>query len=381
MANKAIKYRLYPTADQERSFAQTFGNCRYVWNQALGWRIAAYDADGTRLNYNDTAFAITKMKKYMPWLSDSDSAALQQTLRHLQTAFESFFKGESGFPKFKTKHTSKKSYTTPCQYPKSGKPTVRVGENYVHLPVIGDVPAIIHRKAKDGWKAKSATVSQDAAGDYYCSILYEYDEGAIPVSTGAKAIGLDYKSEGLYMDSDGLCAGMPKRFRDSQKKLAKAQHDLSRKQGSRKGEKKSKNWIKQQKRVNKIHRKIAHQRCDQLQKRSTEIANRYDLVCIEDLNSKAMANKGFGNGKATNDNGWGMFTRMLEYKLADRGKHLIRVNRWYPSSQICHMCGHKQKMPVSVRRYKCPACGMVFDRDHNAAINILNEGIRIFQAA
>lgn len=381
MANKAIKYRLYPTADQMRSIAQTFGNCRYVWNQALGWRIAAYDADGTSLTYTDTAFAIAKMKNYIPWLSDADSAALQQTLRHLQTAYDAFFAGRANFPKFKAKHCSRKSYTTPCQYPKSGKPTVRVEDKYIHLPVVGDVPAVIHRKAKDGWKVKSATVSQDKAGNYYCSVLYEYDEGAILASAGHKAVGLDYKSEGLYMDSDGICADMPKRFRDSQKKLAKAQRRLSRKKGSRKGEAKSNNWVKQQKRVNKIYRKIANQRSDQLHKRSTEIANQYDVVCIEDLDVKAMANKGFGNGKATNDNGWGMFTRMLEYKMADRGKHLIRVNRWYPSSQTCHMCGHKQKMPTSVRTYRCPVCGMVFDRDHNAAINILNEGMRIFRAA
>ncbi len=380
MANKAIKYRLYPTADQERSIAQTFGNCRYAWNQALGWRIAAYNADGTNLSYTDTAFAIAKMKNHMPWLADTDAAALQQALRHLQTAFDSFFKGKSDFPKFKAKHISRKSYTTPCQYPKSGKPTVRVGEKCIHLPVVGDVPAVIHRKAKDGWKIKSATVSQDRAGCYYCSVLYEYDE-TVSVATGHKAIGLDYKSDGLYMDSDGVCAKKPKHFRNSQKKLAKAQHNLSRKQGARKGEIKSNNWVKQQKKVNKIYRKIAHQRYDQLQKCSTEIANQYDIVCIEDLDVKAMANKGFGNGKATMDNGWGMFTRMLEYKLADRGKHLIRVNRWYPSSQTCHMCGHKQKMPISVRTYKCPVCGMVFDRDHNAAINILNEGMRIFQTA
>lgn len=279
------------------------------------------------------------------------------------------------------KHCSRKSYTTPCQYPKKGKPTVRVGETFVHLPVVGDVPAVIHRKAKEGWVVKSATVSQDSAGAYYCSVLYEYDEGIIPASTGSNAIGLDYKSDGLYVDSNGICAEMPKRFRDSQKKLAKAQRSLSRKQGSRKGEIKSNNWVKQRQKVNKIYRKIAHQRSDQLQKRSTEIANQYDVVCIEDLDVKAMANKRFGNGKATNDNGWGMFTRMLDYKMADRGKRLIRVNKWYPSSQLCHMCGHKQKMPLSVRTYRCPDCGMIFDRDHNAAINILSEGIRLLQTA
>lgn len=376
MANKAIKYRIYPTYEQRVIFAQTFGCCRKIWNLMLSDKENYYQQTHQILNVTPASYKTT-----YPYLKKVDSLALANVQLHLERAYKTAYADKTvNPPKFKAKHTAKKSYTTNCQYSKTGRGTLRVEDKYIHLPVVGDVPAVIHRRAKDGWKAKNATVSQDKAGCYYCSVIYEYDEVAQP-STGNKAIGLDYKSEGLYMDSDGVCAKMSKHFRNSQKKLAKAQHNLSKKQGARKGETKSNNWVKQQKKVNKIHRKIAHQRYDQLQKRSTEIANQYDIVCIEGLDVKAMANKGFGNGKATNDNGWGMFTRMLEYKMAERGKHLIRVNRWYPSSQTCHMCGHKQKMSTSVRTYKCPVCGMVFDRDHNAAINILNEGMRIFQTA
>lgn len=373
--NKAYKYRLYPTKSQAELINKTFGCCRFVYNQALGWRIAAYNADGTSLNYNDTAFGLTQLKKSLPWLREVDSAALQQALRNLQAAYESFFRS-GGFPKFKSKHHSRKSYTTVLT-----NGNIAVGNGFVRLPKIGNVRAVIHREAGPSWKLKSATVSQDSAVDYYVSVLYEYESSvtSVPVDGSLKVIGLDYKSDGLYMDSDGHCADVPKRFRDSQDKLTRSQHVLSRRKGSRKGEPKSSNWQKQHQRVNKIYRKASNQRLDQLHKLSTEIANQYDVVCIETLNMKSMSNKGFGNGKATMDNGWGMFVRMLEYKLRDRGKYLIRVDKWYPSSQLCHICGHRQKMPASVEAYVCPECGMVFDRDWNAAANIRREGIRILK--
>ena len=149
------------------------------------------------------------------------------------------------------------------------------------------------------------------------------------------AIGLDYASDGLYVDSNGSI-GSNHKYYESQKKLAKAQRRLSRKQGSLKNETKSNNYMKQLRKVNRIHRHIANQRLDNLHKKSTEIANQYDVVCVESLNMKSMSNKGFGNGKATLDNGYGMFLSMLEYKLSDRNKYLIKADKWFPSSQICH---------------------------------------------
>ena len=152
--------------------------------------------------------------------------------------------------------------------------------------------------------------------------------------------------------------------------------------GSKKNEPKSKNYIKQLRKVNRIHHHIANQRKDTLHKISTGIANRYDVVCVEDLNLKAMANKGFGNGKATLDNGYGMFLNMLEYKLSDRGKYLIKVDKWYPSSQLCHCCGqiHPEMKDLSIRKMRCD-CGLIMDRDQNAAINIKKEGLRMLRNA
>ena len=194
----------------------------------------------------------------------------------------------------------------------------------------------------------------------------------------SNGIGLDYKSDGLYMDSDGNKADMHKYYRESHTKLAKAQRKLSRKIGSRKGEQKSNNYIKQQKKLAKIHRHIANQRLDDLHKKSTEIANQYDIVCVELLNMKALSNKGFGNGKATLDNGYGLFLQMLSYKLLERGKHFVKVDKWYPSSQRCSCCGRQKKLKLTDRIYTC-SCGLVIDRDQNAAINILQEGLRLLR--
>ena len=192
------------------------------------------------------------------------------------------------------------------------------------------------------------------------------------------AIGLDYASEGLYVDSNGKVGTNHKYYRESHKKLAKEQRKLSRMQGSKKHEVKSNNYIKQLRKVNKIHRHIANQRLDNLHKISTEIANQYDVVCVESLNMRSMSNKGFGNGKATLDNGYGMFLSMLEYKLSDRNKYLVKIDKCFPSSQICHCCGtlHPEMKDLAIRKMICD-CGLAIGRDQNAAINILDEGLRL----
>lgn len=192
------------------------------------------------------------------------------------------------------------------------------------------------------------------------------------------AIGLDYASDGLYVDSNGNVGSNHKYYRENHDKLAKEQRKLSRMKGSKKHEVKSNNYIKQLRKVNKIYRHIANQRLDNLHNISTEIANQYDVVCVESLNMRAMSNKGFGNGKATMDNGYGMFLNMLEYKLADRGKYFVKVDKWFPSSQICHCCGmlHPEMKDLAIRTMKCD-CGLTISRDRNAAINILQEGLRL----
>lgn len=186
-----------------------------------------------------------------------------------------------------------------------------------------------------------------------------------------KILGLDYKSDGLYMDSEGHCAGIPHFYRMNQKKLAKAQRKLKKKTA------RSKNYARHQKKIAKIHRKSANQRKDYLHKKSTETANQYDLACVESLNMRRLANRGFGNGKATLDNRYGMFLTMLEYKLADRGKCLIKVDPWFPSTKTCCICGRIKEIALSDRRYIC-ICGNDMDRDHNAAVNIRKKGYEMY---
>ena len=174
---------------------------------------------------------------------------------------------------------------------------------------------------------------------------------------------------------------MPHYFRESQAKLRRYQRRLSHKVGSKKGERNSSGWIKQHHKVTRLQSRIANQRSDYLHKLSKELADTCDIIAVEALNMRAISNKGFGNGKATLDNGYGMFTTMLGYKLRYQGKQLIKVDKWYPSSQICSDCGNKQKIPLSTRTYRCPCCGLLIDRDHNAAINIKNEALRLVKAS
>ena len=373
--NISIKYRLYPNEEQKVYFVKTFGCCRKIYNLMLADKISLYKSSKTFGRHTPAMY-----KDTYPYLKEVDSLALANVQMHLQSAFKNCFskkrKAKNGFPKFKSAKRSKKSYTTNNQ-----NGTVDLGKNCIKLPKVGKVKAVIHRTPEDSWILKSATVSQDSGGDYFVSVLFEYEKEITWTSKNStNAIGLDYKSDGLYMDSNGKKAMAHKYYRESHKKLTKQQRRLSRKAGSKKNETKSSNYFKQMRKVNRIYRKIANQRLDSFHKKSTEIANQYDIVCVEDLDMKAIGNKGFGNGKATFDNGYGMFINMLEYKLRLRGKYLVKIDRWFPSSQICHCCGSIKKLSLKDRVYRCD-CGYIGDRDHNAAINILNEGLRILQAS
>ncbi len=373
--NKAIKYRIYPTTEQADKFAQTFGCCRKVWNLMLADKIAYYKATGESLQTTPARY-----KKEYIFLKEVDSLALANVQLNLQSSYKAFFdkkrKKRSGFPKFKSRKHTRKSYTTNNQ-----KGTVAIIEGrYIKLPKIGKVKAIIHRQPEADWIIKSATVSQESDGTFYISILFEFKKNIVQVAKSDNVIGLDYKSDGLYMDSNGNIGTNHKYYRESYRKLAKAQRRLSRKVGSKKNQTKSNNYLKQLKKVNKIHRHITNQRLDNLHKLSTEIANQFDVICVESLDMKAMSNKGFGNGKATLDNGYGIFLSMLEYKLNDRGKYFIKVDKWYPSSQLCSCCGKQKKLTLQEKIYKCD-CGLTLDRDLNAAINIKNEGLRLLEVA
>ena len=375
--NKAIKYRIYPTREQAVLFAKTFGCCRKVYNLMLADKMESYQATGKFV-----AVTPAKYKKEYSYLKEVDSLALANAQINLQSAFRSRFtkkrKRKNGFPKFKSAKKSRKSYTTNNQ-----KGTITLMDSrYIKLPKAGKVKAKIHRQPEMDWQLKSATVSQNSDGKYYVSVLFELEsQPSAYVADKTNAIGLDYASDGLYVDDNGNKGTNHKYYRESHRKLAKAQRRLSRMQGSKKKEEKSANYLKQLKKVNRIHRRIANQRLDNLHKISTEIANQYDVVCVESLNMKSMSNKKFGNGKSTMDNGYGMFLKMLEYKFADRKKYFVKVDKWFPSSQICNGCGkvHSEMKNLNNRIMKCD-CGLIIGRDQNAAINIKKEGLRILKS-
>ena len=374
--NKAYKYRLYPDDLQKSLINQTFGCCRFIWNHMLSDANQYYN-DNKSLCINTPA----SYKSKYTFLRDVDSLALANVQMHLNTAFKQYFKdlnkksrNKCKHPKFKSKKKAKRSYTTNCI-----NSNIVVYDNVIKLPKLGCVKAVIHRNVPQNYILKSVTVSQDSAGCYYASVLYEYEESCNSYQINPdKSIGLDYKSNGLYHDSNNYVPGSPKYFRKNEKKLRRAQRCLSRRAGNKKNQEKSNNYYKQLHKVNKIHRHIANSRNDFLHQKSAEITNRYDVICIETLDMKAIANRKYHNGKSTYDNGWGMFIRMLEYKQRDKHHVLIKVDKWYPSSKTCHCCGHiNSDLRLQDRIWICPSCGIFHDRDYNAACNILQEGLRL----
>lgn len=378
MANKAIVYAIYPNQIQDEQCQKTFGCCRFVYNQMLTIQQNKYKANEKHLSkMSANTYCNQYLKPNYPFLKEVDKFALTNAIFNLSNRYDRFFKHLGRFPKYKTKRKSQKMYTTNFT-----NKNIEIGDNYIKLPKLGKVKAKIHRKPDNCWKIKSATVSQSRDGSFYVSVLFEFEQTVVNVPISDNAIGLDYASDGLYVDDKGNVGTNHKYYRESHKKLAKEQRKLSHKIGSRKSESKSNNYMKQLHKVNKIYRHISNQRLDNLHKISTEIANQYDIVCVENLNMRAMSNHGFGNGKATLDNGYGMFLNMLEYKLADRGKYFVKVDKWFRSSQLCHCCGmlHSEMKDMHIRTMRCD-CGLIMDRDQNAAINIKFEGLRILKSA
>lgn len=374
MANRAIVYRLYPNEKQKVQFQKTFGCVRFVYNQMLTVQEIRYKNGESHLSkFEMNYYCNDVLKNNYPWLREVDKFALTNSIYHLEDGYQRMFKHLGKHPKYKNKHTAKRSYTTNFT-----NNNISIGANYVKLPKVGKVKAKISLDINP-LKIKSATITQNRDGSYQVSVLVEYNDVPIPikVATEENTIGLDYKSDGLYVDSNGIIADMPHYYRKSAKQLAKRQRRLKNKAVG------SNNYYKQQRKVAKIHRHIANQRKDYLHKKSTEIANQYDFVCVEDLNMKAMSNKGFGNGKATLDNGYGMFLVFLTYKLEERGGMLVKVDRFYPSSQLCSCCGYRNinLKNLTIREWICPNCGAFHNRDTNAALNIKMEGLRLLQVA
>ncbi|SFV75032.1 Mobile element protein [hydrothermal vent metagenome] len=362
---KAYKYRIYPTKTQIALIEKHFGSVRFVYNYFLEYRQREYAKGNKKIGYMLTQSELTKLKKLdeYKWLNECGSQSLQMALRSLDGAFTRFFKKQGGYPKFKSKKYTHQSFTAPQN--------IKVANNRVYLPKFTKegLKVKLHRNIPENAILKQATISRQN-NQYFISILIE-DNIPTPKPTKAKtAVGLDMGIAHHIITSDGVKYPNNKYYNKSQKKLLKLQRRLSKKQ------KGSNNREKAKLKVQKLHTKITNQRKDNLHKISNEITNQYDIICLETLNVKGMI-KNHKLAKSIADVAWSEFIRQLEYKATWKGKTIIKIDKWFPSSQICSYCGASTgKKALNIRKFDCPHCKKAnIDRDVNAAINIRNYGL------
>ena len=367
MKNKAYKFRIYPNKEQQEKIIRNFGCSRFVYNFFLDLRINLYDDEKKSLSYKDCSKLLTGLKDDFPWLRDADSTCLQTSLRDLDTAYKNFFRDKSiGFPKFKSKR-HRQSYRMVNNHD-----SVRIEGNRVILPKLGAIKCRVSREVEG--RILHATVSMNPSGRFYVSICCT-DVNIETLPETGKSIGLDLGITSLATDSNGIRYDNNKYLEQSLKKLAKLQRQLSRKtKGSR-------NYEKARIRVAKLQEHISNQRRDTINKFTTEIVRNYDVICIEDLSAKEMLKNKHLSRKVA-DASFYEIRRELEYKAEWYGREVKVTGRYFPSSQKCSECGYVNEAikNLAVRTWICPKCGRQHDRDINAAVNILNEGLRIKQS-
>lgn len=364
MITKSFKYRIYPNKQQKNQIAKTFGCVRFVYNYYLDMRIKAYEKDKTTLNYYDCAKDLKRLKTEFVWLKEADSRALQSSLEDLDRAYQNFFKKNAKFPKFKNKKTHSFSYRS-----KYALGNIQYMGKYIKLPKLGRVKT--KNKLIPQGRILSATVSQEPSGRYYVSLnCTDVEVNVLP--TVDKNIGIDLGIKDFAITSDGEKIPNPKYLQQSLQKLAKLQKELSRK--TRGGS----NWKKARVKVARLHEHIANQRKDYLHQLSTKLVRQSNIICVENLQVKNMTENHI-LARNIADVSWSEFVRQLEYKAGWYGRKLVKVDRWFPSSQICSCCGEQFTVTkdLSVREWMCPKCNSKLDRDINAAINIRNEGLKI----
>lgn len=355
---KCFRYRLSPTAEQEQQFFQFSGCRRHVWNWALHRKKTHYLEHNQNLTYNILAGELVTLKKERDFLKECHSQILQQSLMDLDSAFKAFFEKRAKYPKAKKKHVCPNAFRIPQN--------VFVVGGRVSIPKIGKVKAVIHRPL--GGTVKSATVKQDSDGNWYITFVCHV-EIADKSPTFDNPVGIDVGLESFITLDSGEKVEPPKFFRKGQKKLKKLQQAVSRCPKGSQNRKKAKAKVARQ------HCKTRNKRNDFLHKLSKGLMERYDTFCIEDLNLKGLVKTKLA--KSFSDASLGTFLRMLEYKAQWNGKTVIRVDRFFASSKTCHTCGHKQSLELSDRKWVCDGCGAFHDRDINASMNILSEGMRL----
>jgi putative transposase len=349
---KAFKYRIYPNQEQEAALSIQFGHSRFVYNAALAARKAAYTETGKGINYNDTAQMLFFWKNIPPlvWLQEADSQVLQQKLKDLDRAYQNFFAGRAEYPQFKSKHQPQS-----IRYPQRFK----INGSRVYLPKVGWVRTIFHRPIEG--QMKNCTVSKTKTGKYFIAIQCEVEQPE-PIPP-VEVVGIDLGLKHFAVLSTGKKIDHPQYLRKTERQLKRAQRVLSRRQKGSQGREKARL------RVAILHEKVANQRQDFLHKTSHQIANQFGHIKIENLNISGML-KNHSLAKSIADSGWGEFTRQLGYKSAWRGGITERIDRWYPSSKTCCVCGWvNQDLKLHHRFWTCQ-CGAEHDRDHNASVNI-----------
>lgn len=361
---KGYKYRIYPNKQQQLLIQKTFGCCRFVYNQTLAYRKELYVKEKKNMSKFDcNNYCNRVLKKQYEWLKDVDSRALLNSVINMDNAFHRFFTENKGYPKFKSKRDNYQSYTTNFV-----TNNIEIDNNKVKLPKLKWVKAKIHRSFKG--KIKSATISQVPSGKYFVSIIVETEQDKLPVID--KKIGIDLGIKDLYISSNGEKIQNLKILKKYEKKLKKAQKVLSKKKKS------SNNREKQKRKVAKIYEKITNIRKDYLHKLSWKLINENQVIVSENLQILNMM-KNHSLAKSITDVSWGLFMTQLEYKSLWYGRSYIKIDTFFPSTQLCSYCGYRNEelKNLKIREWICPICGTIHDRDINSAKNILQEGLKI----